>query len=107
MQGDTSCPVIQSVYYHARAYNFQISLMYPFSSLIQYLYSCVFLLSDVVSIFSFKYPVNIESSDSGTNCGVMVDEDGDLIVCRKADNVQKEGIIMIGKVLWIDHICSE
>jgi hypothetical protein len=61
----------------------------------------------VVSSFSFKYPLNIESSDSGTNCGVRVDEDGDLIVCRKADKIQEEGIIAIGKVLCIDLICSK
>jgi hypothetical protein len=31
----------------------------------------------------------------------MMDEDGDLIVCRKADDTQKEGIVAIGKVLCI------
>jgi len=71
-------------------------------------YPCcfIFLLPDLVSRFSFKYPLNTESSESATNCGVMVDEDGDLIVCRKVDKVQKEGIIAIGKALCKDHICS-
>lgn len=61
----------------------------------------MFLLSDVVSRFSFKYPPNIQSSECGTNCGVVMDEDGDLIVCRKPDLIQKEGVIAIGKVLRI------
>jgi hypothetical protein len=61
----------------------------------------------VVSRFSFKYPLDTESSVSDTDCGVRVDEDGDLIVCRKADKIQKEGIITIGKVLYIDHIHSK
>jgi hypothetical protein len=61
----------------------------------------VFLLSDVVSRFSFKCPPNIQSSECGTNCGVMMDEDGDLIVCRKPNSIQKEGVIAIGKVLHI------
>jgi hypothetical protein len=30
-----------------------------------------------------------------------MDEDGDLILCRKADEIQKEGIIAIGNVLCI------
>jgi hypothetical protein len=30
---------------------------------------------------------------------MMMDEDGDLIVCRKPDSIQKEGVIAIGKVL--------
>ena len=62
---------------------------------------CLFLLPDVVSRFSFKYPLSIESSESGRNCRVMMDEDGDLLVCRKADDTQKEGIVAIGKVLCI------
>ncbi|XP_023705973.1 methyltransferase-like protein 22 isoform X3 [Cryptotermes secundus] len=50
---------------------------------------------NVVSRFPFKYALNIESSECGTNCGVMMDEDGDLIVCRKPVLMQKEGIIAI------------
>jgi hypothetical protein len=33
-----------------------------------------------------------------------MDEDGDLIVCRKPDSIQKEGVIAIGKVLHIDTL---
>lgn len=61
----------------------------------------LFLLPDVVSRFAFKYPFSIESSESGTKCGVTVDEDGDLILCRKSDVIQKEGIIAIGNVFYI------
>jgi len=61
----------------------------------------LFLLPDVVSRFAFKYPLSIESSESGTKCGVTVDEDGDLILCRKSDVIQKEGIIAVGNVLYI------
>lgn len=50
---------------------------------------------NVVSRFSFTYTLNIESSECGTNCGVVMDEDGDLIVCRKPDLIQKEGVIAI------------
>lgn len=64
-------------------------------------------MSDVVSRFSFKYPLNIEYSHSDKNCGVRIDEDGDLIVCRKADKIQEEGIIEIGKWLCIDNTCSK
>lgn len=58
----------------------------------------------MVSRFSFKYTLNVESSECGTNCGVVMDEDGDLIVCRKPDLIQKEGVIAIGKVLHIDTL---
>jgi len=61
----------------------------------------LFRLPDVVSRFPFKYPLSIESSESGTKCGVIVDEDGDLILCRKSDVIQKEGIIAIGNVFCI------
>ena len=61
----------------------------------------LFLLPDVVSRFAFKYPLSIESSEFGTKCGVTVDEDGDLILCRKSDVIQKEGVIAIGNVLCI------
>ncbi|KDR21190.1 methyltransferase-like protein 22 isoform X2 [Zootermopsis nevadensis] len=66
---------------------------------------------NVVSRFSFKYPLNIEYSHSDKNCGVRIDEDGDLIVCRKADKIQEEGIIeiehsysttlaLVGRQIW-------
>jgi hypothetical protein len=31
----------------------------------------------------------------------MMDEDGDLILCRKSDVIQKEGTIAIGNVFYV------
>jgi hypothetical protein len=61
----------------------------------------LFLLTDVVSRFAFKCPLSFESSESEMKYGVTVDEDGDLILCRKSDVIQKEGIIAIGNVLYV------
>ncbi|KAJ9575930.1 hypothetical protein L9F63_007242 [Diploptera punctata] len=47
---------------------------------------------NVLSSFSFKYPTSNEFTESNS---LTVDEDGDLIVPRKSDKPQKEGVIVI------------